>query len=1311
MSEQTTTTQERPATRRSSDTRARRVVRWLAGIAGTLVILLALALGALRVVLTHVPDYRDQIQAWVNDTTHLDVRFRELDARWRFFGPEIYITAVEVYAPNGGPQLAEARAASVGFDFWRALLHAELLPGRLQLIEPEIGLVRTTDGRIELEGQAALEPRSGERRFTVDDLPTGRLDISDARVTFTDLKGQLPDLILTASDVTVRRGRDDLRVEAELVLPEGMGATLEVEGQAHGALSEPEQLEWKIALHARDLALAGWREQFSALANLPLEGDGTLRFQANLNGRRLDSARLQLQLAQVLLPATAGTPSTRYPVIAGDFDLQRDGEQWRLTGRDLDVSTDLRRWITSTLSARWTLGDARELTSLDAQATYLRLENLVPLASLAPTSAWRERLVALSPEGEVRALRTGYSRSEGAPPEVTIAARFADVGFKPRGKFPGLRGLTGEASGSSGAGRVTIDSRTLHFTLPQKFRSSLTADLARGAIEWTHDAGGWHIRSRQFQLRSAHAAADTDVDLTIPGEGLSPILKLHSRFRDALVVEGWRYFPVDKLKGKVLAWLDGAFLAGRVPSGEFVIDGPTRKFPFRGGEGEFRVSFPVEGLSLHYAEDWPRLENASLDVEFRNAGLTAKVRKATLNGLAIESGEARIPDLKEGDLLIKGQAAGDAGAALGFLQASPAGEKLGAAFMKLKGEGAVRADVDLLLPIKHLVDRHVVVATRIDGVRVAVGDTTHVVEKLAGDLRIEDKKLSSPALTGEYLGGPVRIELAPTAESSGLFENVVRVRASTPAANLAAALGAPASVKVDGRVDWRGTARIPVAVVGPTADTARPSVRLESTLRGAEVALPAPVAKSAAESRSMQVEVQWPRSDEALVRATYGSNLRSQLRFTRGAPGWTLDRGTVRLGAGDTRLPTIAGLELRGTVDELKLSDWLALRSDKPGKRPLSDYLRSVDLTTHDLHLYGFRFSDLHTTLLAGDRAWSVSVDGAQARGSILVPYDLKGADPLVINMTRLRLEPEDGEADEGSRREPDPTLWPDVNASIADFGVWGKKLGFLRAELRRSADGLVLRSLSTQATTFTLQGSGAWSASPQGQQGALKLELASTDMLQTMRDLGYGDTITGKHGTVVANVTWPGAPDSRLLGRLSGTVSIQIDDGQLLSVQPGAGRIFGLMSVAALPRRLSLDFTDFTDKGLAFDSVRGDFTLKAGDAYTENLLLKGPAAEIGVVGRTGLGQRDYDQTAVVTGSLGQSLPVAGALAAGPVVGAALLVFSQLFKEPLKGITRGYYRITGSWENPVVERVQEDADKKKAETAVRTAERNADPKQ
>jgi uncharacterized protein YhdP len=97
-------------------------------------------------------------------------------------------------------------------------------------------------------------------------------------------------------------------------------------------------------------------------------------------------------------------------------------------------------------------------------------------------------------------------------------------------------------------------------------------------------------------------------------------------------------------------------------------------------------------------------------------------------------------------------------------------------------------------------------------------------------------------------------------------------------------------------------------------------------------------------------------------------------------------------------------------------------------------------------------------------------------------------------------------------------------------------------------------------------------------------------------------------------------------------------------------------------------------------------------------VLVKGPAAEIGLIGRVGLKNEDYDQSAVVTGSVGNSpLPLA-AFAAGPVIGGAVLLFTQVFKQPLKGLVRGYYRITGSWDNPVVERI------KGADAAAATAE-------
>ena len=157
------------------------------------------------------------------------------------------------------------------------------------------------------------------------------------------------------------------------------------------------------------------------------------------------------------------------------------------------------------------------------------------------------------------------------------------------------------------------------------------------------------------------------------------------------------------------------------------------------------------------------------------------------------------------------------------------------------------------------------------------------------------------------------------------------------------------------------------------------------------------------------------------------------------------------------------------------------------------------------------------------------------------------------------------------------------------------------------------------------------------------------------------------------------------MLETLDGDVKVRIGEGELEEVDPGAGRVFGLLSVAALPRRLALDFRDVFGKGCAWDKIQGNFTLVDVNTYTCDLSLESPAADIGIVGRAGLVTRDYEQTAVISASFGNALPVAGALVAGPQVAAALLIFSQIFKKPLQQATQVYYAIGGTFAEPIIE--------------------------
>jgi len=181
------------------------------------------------------------------------------------------------------------------------------------------------------------------------------------------------------------------------------------------------------------------------------------------------------------------------------------------------------------------------------------------------------------------------------------------------------------------------------------------------------------------------------------------------------------------------------------------------------------------------------------------------------------------------------------------------------------------------------------------------------------------------------------------------------------------------------------------------------------------------------------------------------------------------------------------------------------------------------------------------------------------------------------------------------------------------------------------------------------------------------------------------------KQGEMQTSLSWPGGPFDNIPPILKGKLHIQLKNGRLLEVQPGAGRLFGLLSINALPRRLLLNFSDVFGKGFAFDSIGGDFLIDHGDAYTKNMLISGPAAKIHMVGRIGLAEHDFDEALIVDTSVGASLPVLGAIAAGSVgVGAVLYILTEIFKKPLAAAGEIRYHLTGTWDNPVLTQVGDD---------------------
>ena len=230
---------------------------------------------------------------------------------------------------------------------------------------------------------------------------------------------------------------------------------------------------------------------------------------------------------------------------------------------------------------------------------------------------------------------------------------------------------------------------------------------------------------------------------------------------------------------------------------------------------------------------------------------------------------------------------------------------------------------------------------------------------------------------------------------------------------------------------------------------------------------------------------------------------------------------------------------------------------------------------------------------------------------------------------------------------------------------------------------------LQTTAKNLSLNAAGEWVKSGGNSRSNFKLDFSAASLGQMLDALGYGNMVEGGKTKATLTGSWPGSPGSFSMATLSGTLKADVGVGRLLDVEPGgSGRILGLLSLAEIPRRLSLDFSDFFKKGFAFNTVRGDFVFSGGTARTDNLRIDGPAAEIRVSGDTGLREMVYDQRVEVLPKAGGLLPAIGLLAGGPAGAAVGAMAQAVFQKPLKQSARVVYHVTGPWLKPVVKVIE-----------------------
>src|SRR6185503_15651373 len=154
-----------------------------------------------------------------------------------------------------------------------------------------------------------------------------------------------------------------------------------------------------------------------------------------------------------------------------------------------------------------------------------------------------------------------------------------------------------------------------------------------------------------------------------------------------------------------------------------------------------------------------------------------------------------------------------------------------------------------------------------------------------------------------------------------------------------------------------------------------------------------------------------------------------------------------------------------------------------------------------------------------------------------------------------------------------------------------------------------------------------------------------------------------------------------------SGNLVLEAAKGQFVKLEPGIGKLLGVMSLQSLPRRLSLDFKDVFSEGFAFDEIVGTVHFNRGSATTDNLRIRGPAAHIAMRGDVDLARETQDIRVRITPQVMETVSVAGALVGGPIAGIAAYLAQQVLRDPFGKLVTYEFGVSGSWSDPVVRRL------------------------
>ncbi len=1271
-------------------------------LVAAVILLAAIAVTVVRLALPNVSQYKGQVEAWAESYMEYPVAVDSISAEWQGWIPSLLLTGVHLRSRDGAGDIIGFDAATVEISPLMSLWKLSPAPRRIVISGLDVSVSRRADGTLLVQG-ININPADGERgnEFVRWLFGQDSIEVRGTTITWTDHKHRQDAIRFTDVNLLIRTDRARSQVTGDMNLPGKFGEKMNFALDVTGELWSP---DWSGEIYAATTRFNpdSWYREYRPERITPAGGSADLELWSAWEQAK--PVRVQGRLAYRDFVVLTSSRTLNVSALSARFSGRRlPDRDWHISLKLDRVETENGAWPAANIEFVAPNGPERRYAmSFD----YLNLADLMPLApdlEFIPETA-RRLLKTASIRSELRDGLVVHDRRPDAEQAFVydLAFRNLDAGLG-HGR-PGAKITSGRLRGTDNRASVSMNGAGAELSVPDLYSNKLPFSSLDGSLSWSRTADGWKLQTDDLFLENRDMSLAVRGTAAKDGERPSPYLDLVAEIRSERLENMHKYMPYTD-KFRIREWMERSLHAGYVDSAIAVVRGYPGEFPFRNNNGSMRGVVNLSRSIVEYSRNWPAVDNVDAEIFFHNEVMTARINRGSVFDAQVTGTTGVIEDLTRRPkvVLLKGKVKGPEKDLEAYIEQSPLAEDRMIRYANQPlVAGNFHMELDMSIPIKAPRLQSVINGTlRLEDARLVSDAGNLELEQVNGTVDFTRDSVDGRGLTAVLAGQPVTLgvtgskntpETPPAFVISGRSTDEVilqQVSERFPgAAHFASRLGERSS----GSADWQ--ARF---IFEQDAQGLSRRLELESDLYGLALDLPRPLWKPTYARK--QLVIRKTLGEPTPMELVYDSDVHTRLH-TR--PDGSLARLDITLGDGFRTGPAGAGLNLTGRTDILQFDEWrdaIAFFTPEQGGGAgfFSTANINVELETGLVNVLNqsFKNSSMQASRRNGD--WRVAVQGESLEGEMFLPGRPSPENRIEINLDKLVIKKTGNGRTAG---QADPKNLPPVRAEIADFTYGDYHLGSTKLTSTPTANGLSFEEIGFETPEMTINGTGLWEKPFNRNKSYFTIDLKARKLHKMLAAFGYDDTAIKADETEIAiDAGWDGSPDEFSLDKLAGTFDIRVKKGQLLEVSPAAGRLFGLLSIQTLPRRLTLDFTDLFGKGLAFDKITGSFKIGNGNAYTNDLHLTGPAADVLISGRTGLAEQDYDQLVTVTPQFANNLPLASALL-GPVgigVGAALYLADNMFgliDNNINKMLSYQYTITGNWHDPKIERVKDPAEDK-----------------